>query len=258
MKTIKIAIPVLFMFGLLACGESPSDTQVAANPQSPSSRAQAEQKPPQPIKKKIPKPSAEEFPVIAGVKFLGPARSQTDLELEARLEKPDPAVRFDYRWFVNDREVIGAKEPVLPAHHFSSGDWVHCRVTAVKDDLKSRMVKSKYIMIMGAPPKLDLGPVPEFSVPGTFAYRIKAIDPDTLPGEENTLSYELISPTDLGITLDNQTGQLKWDLTEETIEKLREKIEIKFKVVKKGAPEVHSSITLTFSEPEPETKETQE
>ena len=67
---------------------------------------------------------------------------------------------------------------------------------------------------------------------------------------EKTLSFELISPKDPGLSLDPKTGEINWDLSEDTIKKWKDKIEIKFKVIKKGAPEVSSSITLTFSRPE--------
>jgi hypothetical protein len=145
----------------------------------------------------------------------------------------------------------GSRNPSCP-HTISRAE------TGFTADRKSRPVKSKYILIRGSAPVLELEPIPEFSVPGTFQYQIKAIDPDVLPGEEPALSFELVSPRDLGITLDPQTGQMKWELSEETIKKLKEKIEIKFKVIKKGAPEVQSSITLTFSDTGEEGQQTGE
>ena len=248
MKILKIVSICLFlMLAGMACGGSSPAPQATASQQSPAPRAQTEQTP-QPVKKRVAPPRRETFPVISGVKFLNPPRANTDLEVEVTLEKPDPEVRLNYRWFVNDKEVVGVQESVLPAHHFSGGDWVHCRVTAIREDRESRMVKSKYILIRSAPPVLELEPIPEFSVPGTFEYRIIATDPDAYPGDESQLTFELISPKDLGIDLNPQTGEIKWEINQETIKKLKEKIEITFKVIKKGAPEVQSAITLTFSD----------
>jgi hypothetical protein len=123
---MKISIILLLIYFLLACGGSSTNNKMTAENKSPAPPAKTEQKT-IPEKKPAPRPAAEKFPVISEVKFKSPARSRTDLELEASLAEPDFDVAFDFRWFVNDKEVIGVKEPVLPAHHFKSGDWVHCR-----------------------------------------------------------------------------------------------------------------------------------
>ena len=251
---MKTTLFLFLVYSLLACGGAQSETSLSVEKKStpPLSvkKANAPKTKPTP-----PQQQKREYPVISELKFLSPAQSKTDLELQAKLEVPDKEVRFDFRWFVNDKEITEVRTSILPSHRFKNGDWVHCRVTAIKEDMESRMVKSKYVKILGAPPVLKLGPIEEFSVPGKFHYQIRATDPDAVYGEENTLSFELISPKDLGLSLDPKTGEINWDLSEETIKKLKDKIKIKFKVIKKGAPEVSSSITLTFSQPEQQKKD---
>ncbi len=248
---MKIILFLFLVYSLLGCGGSQSETSLSVEKEST----------PQPIAKKADAPKTKQtppqqqkrkFPVISEVKFLTPAQSKTDLKILAKLETEDNQVIFDYRWFVNDKEIIDIKTPVLPSNRFKSGDWVHCRIKAIDGELESGLAKSKYIMIRGATPILDLPPVVAFEVPGRFHYQIKATDPDAdeFLDIKNTLSFELISPRDPGLSLNPKTGEINWDLSEDTIKKWKDKIEIKFKVIKKGAPEVSSSITLTFSRPE--------
>jgi len=248
---MKIILFLFLVYSLFACGGSQSETGLSVEKESTS----------QPIVKKADAPKTKqtpaqqqkrEFPVISEVKFLSPAQSKTNLEIVATLETEDDLVMFDYRWFVNDKEIIDIKTPVLPSNRFKSGDWVHCRIKAINGELESGLAKSKYIMIRGATPILDLPPIVAFEVPGRFHYQIKATDPDAdeFLDIKNTLSFELISPRDPGLSLNPKTGEINWDLSEDTIKKWKDKIEIKFKVIKKGAPEVSSSITLTFSRPE--------
>lgn len=246
---MKRLLIISFTLPLLWCGGSDSGTDRSSR----TTRIQtigAKQQTQTPAEKK-PEPKKPDLPKIKEVKFTTPARVNIDLELEAALETPDSGTLFDYRWFVNDEEIMDAKTQILSSQYFKSGDWVHCRIKALRGELESGMVKSKYIMVQGSMPILELGPVEAFDVPGRFQYQIKATDPDAdeFMDLESTLSYELVSPADAGISLNTQTGELVWDLTEDIVKKLGNKIDIKFKVNKKGAPPAAASITLNFSLP---------
>jgi len=200
---------------------------------------------------------------IKDAKFISKAISKKDLTLKATLEKPDDEVTFEYRWFVNDREIEGIKSNTLPKTEFKKDDWVFCKVTAIKDNLKSRTIKSKYVKILGTPPVLNLQLIQEFKVPGKFSYKIEALDPDLEDNlfltdeEKDTLKFELISPKKEGITLDSKTGEIKWNIDNNTIKKLGNTIEIKFKISSDGGT-VTSSIKLNLKlQEEPKTEEQQ-
>jgi hypothetical protein len=192
-----------------------------------------------------------ERPEIREVKFASQAIAGQDLTVDPHLAIPDPEVELDYRWFVNDQEIEDAEENVLLAENFKTGDWIHCRVKAIKNNLESRTIKSKYVKVLGAAPILKLQPVESFSVPGTFYYQIQAYDPavgENIEAEENRMRYELISPLNVGIELDSQTGELYWELEEDTVNQLGKRIEIKFKVTSAQNVYVTSSITLNLAQ----------
>lgn len=193
------------------------------------------------------KKTETDYPVITEVKFISEPKSKQDLIISAKLNKENNVAIFEYHWYVNDEEMTDTTGNILPKEKFKSGDWIHCRVTAITGNLESSMVKSKYVRIQGAPPILELGPLEAFNIPGQFQYKIIARDPDLEDYKEtNTLSYELISPKGEGIILDEKTGEINWFLTEDTVKKLGDKIEIRFKVKKEGASEVSASIKLNF------------
>lgn len=200
---------------------------------------------------------------IKDAKFISKAISKKDLTLKATLEKPDDKVNFEYRWFVNDREIEGIKSNTLPKTEFKKDDWVFCKVTAIKDNLKSRTIKSKYVKILGTPPVLNPQPIQEFKVPGKFSYKIEASDPDLEDNlfltdeEKDTLKFELISPKKEGISLDSKTGEIKWNIDNNTIKKLGNTIEIKFKISSNGGT-VTSSIKLNLKLQEEQKAEEQQ
>lgn len=201
--------------------------------------------------------------VIKDAKFVSKAISKNDLTIKATLKKPDDDVTFEYKWFVNDREIEGIISNTLPKTEFKKDNWVFCKVTAIKDNLKSRTIKSKYVKILGTPPVFTPKPIQEFKVPGEFSYKIEALDPDLeddlflTDEEKDTLKFELISPKKEGITLDSKTGEIKWHIDNNTIKKLGTTIEIKFKISSDGGT-VTSSIKLNLKLQEKQKTEEQQ
>ena len=189
--------------------------------------------------------------IIKDTKFISKAISKNNLILEVTLEKPDDKVTFEYRWFVNDREIEGINTNILPKDEFKKDDWVFCKVTATKDNLKSRTIKSKYVKILGTPPLFNPKPIQAFQVPGEFFYKIEAFDPDLQDNvfltdeEKNTLKFELISPKKEGIILNSKTGEMKWHIDNKIVKKLGNTIEIKFKISSDGGT-LTSSIKLNL------------
>ena len=78
-------------------------------------------------------------------------------------------------------------------------------------------------------------------MPGRFSCQFKASDIDN-----DELTYELISPLDVGIELDKKNGLLTWELDAATVEKLGETIDISLSVSDNDAQPTTGSITLRF------------
>lgn len=254
-KTIQLLMAVLLLLSI-SCGTEESgveqqtanyqDSSLTPAPAGESSRVEPADTDLDSEEDQFKPPKRAE---IREVKFTTGAIAGQDLVVDPHLALPDPEVEFDYRWFVNDQEIKDIKGKELPADNFKAGDWIHCRVKAVKDNLESGTVKSKYIKVLGSAPILKLAPVESFSVPGSFFYRIEAYDPavgENVETEENRMRYELLAPLDVGIELNAQTGEISWELDEETVARLGEKVDIKFKVTSAHNVAVTSSITLNF------------
>lgn len=114
-------------------------------------------------------------------------------------------VKYTYQWYVNGSEVADSDKKLLPKGNYKKGDSVACRVQAVRGQYKSGEVKSSSVDVGNAPPEIQSQAVPSFQVPGEFRYKIKAKDPDG-----DVLSYRLLSPQDLDIALDPDTGEIQW------------------------------------------------
>lgn len=158
------------------------------------------------------KPPLPTIPEIKDVK-IEPEKpnSQDFLHATPVLKYPDMQfVKYSYQWYVNGDAVSAAegKKNSLDRKYFKKGDDVYCRVKAVRGKIEAKPVDSDKVNIGNSPPVMNLLPVKPFSVPGEFRYTIKAEDPDGDP-----LTYKLLEPRDRGITIDRNTGLIKWYLT---------------------------------------------
>jgi hypothetical protein len=199
-------------------------------------------------------------PIIKNVKFPEAPSAGKDFKVEVELEEQDLEVVVNYRWFVNSLEITDATEETLSMDYFSGNDWIQCWVTAQKGDKTSRLKKSKFIRAKGAIPVVKVTKLEELRIPGTVKYKIDAYDPsigENIETEDSAMKYHLLAPLEAGIQLNQDTGELSWELDEETINKLGAKIEIKFKVSSKQSQVVTSSIVLNFKK-ESEAKKTED
>ena len=244
----KLILIILLTLSFIWCGQKESETQQLKNNYK---KPVASVKRSKIVKNNTQEDISKNTLVIKDTKFVSKAISKRDLTLKVTLEKPDDKVNFEYRWFVNDREIEGINTNILPKVEFKKDTWVFCKVTAIKDNLKSRTIKSKYVKILGTPPVFNPKPIQAFQVPGEFSYKIEASDPDLRDDvfltdeEKNTLKFELISPKKEGIILNSKTGEMKWHIDNNTIKKLGNTIEIKFKISSDGG-KVTSSIKLNL------------
>ncbi|NIM14624.1 MAG: hypothetical protein GTO45_21625, partial [Candidatus Aminicenantes bacterium] len=98
---------------------------------------------------------------------------------------------------------------LLARQSYKKGDKVYCRVMASRGIHEAKPINSKRVTIQNAKPVLKLSPVAPFKIPGRFHYTINAADPDGDP-----LTYQLVAPLGLGITIDPETGEMTWDIYE--------------------------------------------
>ncbi|MCP5047613.1 MAG: hypothetical protein GY940_10600 [bacterium] len=108
---------------------------------------------------------------------------------------------------MNGEKVREGDKKLLDKNCYKKGDDIYCRAKAVRGIYASKDINSREITIANAAPIVDLSPVDRFQVPGRFQYTIAATDPDN-----DTLSYHLLSPLEVGIDLHPETGKIVWDI----------------------------------------------
>ncbi|MBN2399550.1 MAG: cadherin repeat domain-containing protein [Candidatus Aminicenantes bacterium] len=168
--------------------------------------------------------------------------AHVDLSAEVEVAPPVPeGIAFEYRWYVNNKEVADATGPILSSDNFRKHEWIICQARATDGDLVSPWLKSNWVRAADSPPQIEPIPIRSFTVPGRFSYQITASDADN-----DELTYELLSPLDMGIELDKKTGLLTWNLDEATVDKLGETIDISLSISDNDAPPTTGSLTLRF------------
>lgn len=150
-------------------------------------------------------------------------------------------VNFQYQWFVNNKEIPAATSVMLGKNNFKKGAWLFCQVKAVSPAGESSWTQSEIIRVLNAPPLLDLAPVPAFSVPGIFRYKINASDPD-----KEELTFMVTAPENEGIYLEVESGLLSWKIDRNTVKRLGEVIPIQFEVIDDDGGKTSGSITLNI------------
>jgi len=117
-------------------------------------------------------------------------------------------VGFDYKWVVNGHEIEN-NSPILTGDHFKRGDTVSLTVIPYdREGAGTPFVSAKIVIPNGAPRILSSPPQ---EIHGDiYTYRVVAEDPDGDP-----ITYSLVTAPD-GMTIDSQTGEIKWPITEKS------------------------------------------
>ena len=187
----------------------------------------------------------EPDPLALAAVVLSPEAPTALDDILAAAELADPEVEgaeIRYQWYVNGQEVEELDGEKLASAHFRKGAWIYCRAKAFSAKGESSWLKSDTIRVLNSLPTLRLEPLGDVSVPGDLLYRATASDPD-----HDELTFELLSPLEQGIAIDARTGALSWHLSEETVRKLGEKIEIRIAVSDGEGEKVTGTITLQFT-----------
>lgn len=167
----------------------------------------------------------------------------TDLTATPVLQDPDmEGVEYQFRWFVNDQEILGSVGDILESKSFKKNDWVYCLVKAVKDDSVSTTFRAPYIRIPDSPPELIYAQIPKFEVPGVFRYQIQATDID-----QDELTYGILAPLDQGIAIDAKSGLITWNIDKNMAEHFTAPVKISFEVTDPDGAKAYSTITITFA-----------
>jgi len=129
-----------------------------------------------------------------------PLRSVDKLTVTVKARDPDDdRVKLDFKWFVNDNQVLGQEKKTLPAKHFKKGDKVYVEVEA-SDGRKETFDKSPVVEVINSPPEIQ---PPKYGVDKIDGMQVKATDPDN---DRLTFRLEEAPP---GLTI-NSTGRLSF------------------------------------------------
>lgn len=153
-----------------------------------------------------------------------------------------PDTDLAYEWVVNNNKVVDALSDTLAVEHFRKNDWISCRVAPVGPGGRGNEARSKFVRIGNTPPVLTVPPLEPLKAPGEFTCQLQAADADNDP-----LAFELVSPLDLGITLDAKTGLLRWAISPEAAKSLQEAVEIVFAVSDPDGGKTQSSLLLNLN-----------
>ncbi len=135
--------------------------------------------------------------------------SGTDIHIEVKVEDPDhDETNLTYKWFVNDGEVFYEKEPVLKSDEFERGDEVSFQVIPSDGKDDGDVFNSSLMTIPNGVP-LFLSSPPLTFKSRIYNYKVRAEDPD---GDH--LKFRLSEAPD-GMVIDPETGEIRWDITED-------------------------------------------
>lgn len=145
-------------------------------------------------------------PVILSI-TLEPATPKTLDDITVRVESEDPDrdyVRYEYTWLVNEVEIRGLRQPMLPHTYFAKGDMVQTRVLA-KDREYEVEGFSPLLIVRNTPPEIVSKPGSLRSIDG---HQVQAQDIDS-----DELSFSLEGHPE-GMSIDARSGTLSYQGSE--------------------------------------------
>ena len=139
-----------------------------------------------------------------------PAHSKD--ELTARLDVFDADgeyVRSSYQWKKGKEDIPGATESTLSPDYFKKGDRIGCQVRVSDGESPEVSYYSSETVILNSAPLITSQPSAAAIEGSLYEYQVTAEDPD-----EDKVEFSLSSAPE-GMTIDAETGQIKWQINEQ-------------------------------------------
>ena len=118
-------------------------------------------------------------------------------------------VDFSYQWLINGDADPLLTEAILPGDKFTKGDTIQVQIVPNDFYDDGPTYESHSQLVPNAPPQITSQP-PAGITSLDYRYQVAASDPD-----DSSFTYRLEEAPD-GMTIDEQTGLIKWDLTDAT------------------------------------------
>lgn len=156
----------------------------------------------------LPSPAGPETLLVKSVVFTPARFSRLDaVQAEVRMAGTAGApVSFEYEWSVNGQPVRDVSGNSLPAGRVRKNDRVSVVVTPVVGGSKAAPFHSMSVTVQSAPPSLDLKVLTP-QAEKAAELQLVGVDPDG-----GTVTYAFESPVPAGVSLDNKTGKVVWNL----------------------------------------------
>jgi len=163
------------------------------------------------------RPLSNTPPKIVNAKILpDPPYTGTDLEVEVEAtDAESDFITYTYQWLKTREgettdtgvELEDETNPTLSHELFTGGDAIAVTVTPSDGDSEGVPYRTKYAIIVNAPPIIVSEPPEVIPNEGTYTYQVKAEDPD---GDPLTFS---LSEAPEGMTIDADTGLISWPIS---------------------------------------------
>jgi hypothetical protein len=129
-------------------------------------------------------------------------------------------VRYTYRWSHNDRLVVEGEQGTLDTTDFSRGDAIAVSATPHDRDSHGKEQLSELLTLANSPPKFTSS-AQGVLAQGQFGYVASATDPENDP---MTFALESAPP---GMTIDEKTGRIQWEVHAASARGYRVKVLVK-------------------------------
>jgi len=146
-------------------------------------------------------------PVVSSA-IIQPQPPYTDSQLELKIEASDDDddyIVYSYQWIKNEQEMADETSYVLPGSSSERGDSVKCRIIPSDREIEGKEFVTEPVIIANSPPSITSQPPTEIVLDDFFTYQVVVDDPD-----QDVLSFSFSSSVPEGMTIDPETGSIKW------------------------------------------------
>jgi hypothetical protein len=145
--------------------------------------------------------------IVQSIKILPQHPSINDsIKAQATTNYADEKISYEYKWYINDKEVENIKGDTLPKGMFKKNDQISVAVAPFMDGKQGRSFISAPILIQNSPPSLEIVEMPKnVKLGDVMEFQLIGSDPD---GDK--LTYALEPPVIEGMTINKDTGKIIW------------------------------------------------